>query len=43
MVIASTSNQTMTFYSSTNNSPVQRRDIQCNTSDKGKRIKKHRD
>ncbi|KAF7810359.1 uncharacterized protein G2W53_037102 [Senna tora] len=26
----------MAFYSSINNSPVQRRDIQCNASDKGK-------
>ncbi|KAF7827007.1 uncharacterized protein G2W53_018171 [Senna tora] len=36
-------NQTMAFYSSTSNSPVQRRDIQCNAFDKGKRIKKHCD
>ncbi|KAF7812017.1 uncharacterized protein G2W53_032993 [Senna tora] len=41
MVMASASNQTMAFYSSTNNSSVQTRDIQCNSSDKGKRIKKH--
>ncbi|KAF7811980.1 uncharacterized protein G2W53_032956 [Senna tora] len=43
MVMASTSNQTIAFYSSTSNSLVQRRDIQCNASDKGKQIKKHRD
>ncbi|KAF7821694.1 uncharacterized protein G2W53_027149 [Senna tora] len=43
MVMPSASNQTMAFYSSTSNSPIQRRDIQCNTSNKGKQIKKHRD
>ncbi|KAF7808459.1 uncharacterized protein G2W53_035202 [Senna tora] len=43
MVMASASNQTVAYYSSTNNSPVQRSDIHCNASDKGKRIKKHRD
>ncbi|KAF7833159.1 uncharacterized protein G2W53_015492 [Senna tora] len=43
MVMASASNQTMAFYSSTTNSLVQRRDIQYNASDKGKQIKKHCD
>ncbi|KAF7827090.1 uncharacterized protein G2W53_018254 [Senna tora] len=43
MVMASASNQKMAFYSSTSNSPVQRRNIQSNASNKRKRIKKHRD
>ncbi|KAF7826896.1 gag-pro [Senna tora] len=34
MVMATTSNQTMAFCSSISNSPIQRRDIQCNASDK---------
>ncbi|KAF7823706.1 uncharacterized protein G2W53_021850 [Senna tora] len=42
MVVALASNQTMAFYSSTSNSSVQRRDIKCNASNKGKQIKKHR-
>ncbi|KAF7826362.1 uncharacterized protein G2W53_017526 [Senna tora] len=43
MVVALESDQTMAFCSSIGNSLIQRRDIQCNASDKGKRIKKHRD